>query len=149
MGQVRHDVAMTEPDRPTQPGEDVLSSLPPARPQRRSSKRGEPDQAARAGPPTGRPPTARSSPARKPAAAKSTPPPTPAAKAAKPAGVRPSAATHKARGAPEPPPLETRPPANGMELAGTAVQAAGELAQLGLSVGARVLRKVASRVPRP
>ena len=40
-------------------------------------------------------------------------------------------------------------PASGAEILGTAVQAAAELAEIGLSVGARALRNAAARLPRP
>jgi hypothetical protein len=39
--------------------------------------------------------------------------------------------------------------ASGAEILGTAVQAAAELAEIGMSVGARALRNVVSRLPRP
>ena len=146
---MRHDVAMTGPDRPHEPGaDDVLSSLPRARPQRRSSKRGDANATGKAqAPPVPRQPS-RSSTARKRAPARSTGS-SGAGERSKPAGVRPSAATTKARGAPEPPPPKAPPPATGIELVETAVAAAGELARIGLSVGARALRNVASRLPRP
>jgi hypothetical protein len=35
------------------------------------------------------------------------------------------------------------------ELAATAVRAAGEVAQLGLSIGGAVLKRVAGRLPKP
>jgi hypothetical protein len=38
---------------------------------------------------------------------------------------------------------------SGVELAGTAVRAAGEVAQLGLTVGGHVLKRVVRRLPRP
>jgi hypothetical protein len=37
----------------------------------------------------------------------------------------------------------------GTEIVGTAVQAAGEIAQLGLAVGGQILKRAASRIPRP
>lgn len=37
----------------------------------------------------------------------------------------------------------------GLELVNTTVQAAGELAQIGLSLSARALRGAISRLPRP
>jgi hypothetical protein len=39
--------------------------------------------------------------------------------------------------------------ASGAEILGTAVQAAAELAEIGLSAGARALRNAVSRLPRP
>jgi hypothetical protein len=38
---------------------------------------------------------------------------------------------------------------SGVELAGTAVKAAGEVAQLGLTIGGHVLKRVVDRLPRP
>lgn len=40
-------------------------------------------------------------------------------------------------------------PPSGTEIVTTAVQAAGELAQIGVTVGAQALRRAASRLPRP
>jgi hypothetical protein len=74
----------------------------------------------------------------------------PAAKAPgegrKPAGVRPSAATSAASSTPGQRPAQAP---EGIELVGTAIQAAGELAQLGLSLGTKALRGAVSRLPRP
>jgi hypothetical protein len=51
-----------------------------------------------------------------------------------------------------PPDPERRPPVtppSGPEFVTTAVQAVGELAQIGLTVGGQVLRRAARRIPRP
>jgi hypothetical protein len=40
-------------------------------------------------------------------------------------------------------------PATGADILGTAVQAAAELAEIGLSASARALRGAISRLPRP
>jgi hypothetical protein len=40
-------------------------------------------------------------------------------------------------------------PSTGADVLGTAVQAAAELAEIGLSVSARALRRAVSRLPRP
>jgi hypothetical protein len=141
---------------------DVFSGLPNARPQRRSAKR----DAARAG-------AERATEAKRPAkgggaeratqakpagsGAKTRPAPKkapPQARAA--AGSRPSAAQAKSA-APKPPPV---PPAGyatptdddgprGADLVGTAVQAAGELAQIGFAFGGRALKSAIQRLPRP
>jgi len=136
---------------------DVFAGLPNARPQRRSAKRdgarssadgkrpakgGGPERAAAAKPP-------RSGAKTRPAAKKAPP----QARAA--AGSRPSAARPKAA-APKPPPV---PPAGyatpaddaprGADLVGTAVQAAGELAQIGIAFGGRALKSAIERLPRP
>jgi hypothetical protein len=70
---------------------------------------------------------------------------------AQPAGA-PSAsgATERPRSARrEPPPTRKPGPPRGGEIIGTAVQAAAELAEIGLSVGARAIRRAVSRLPRP
>lgn len=40
-------------------------------------------------------------------------------------------------------------PASGTEIVATAVQAAGELTQIGMALGSRALRSALERVPRP
>ena len=49
----------------------------------------------------------------------------------------------------QPPPKPPPGPPTGTDLVGTAVQAAGELAELGLTLGARALRDAVKRLPRP
>ncbi len=149
------------------PHDSVLGSLPHSRPHRRSEKRAaRPDTPAVAAeskapvsPPAAVKPTG-------PKAAKPTKP-----KAAKPAGPRatkptkPSAtepaetrtASRKVReSAATPPPIEPeQPPGSshtlpgGTELVGTVVKATAELAEIGLTAGARALRIALSRLPRP
>jgi hypothetical protein len=111
--------------------DDILGGLPHSRPHRRSAKR--------------------------PAApgvqsAEANPPPTPTPRATpKPRATPTSRATPKPRAEPrvgarpEPAP----PPAPNDGVLGTAVQAAAELAEIGLSASARALRGVLSRLPRP
>ena len=50
-----------------------------------------------------------------------------------------------------PPDPDGRPSAQprGTEIVTTAVQAAGELAQIGATVGAQLLKRAARRIPRP
>jgi hypothetical protein len=52
-----------------------------------------------------------------------------------------------------PPPPVTEPPRDGRpsgpEIVTTAVQAAGELAHIGLTVGRQVLKRATDRIPRP
>jgi hypothetical protein len=127
-------------ERPT----DLLSGLPRTRPHRRSEKRGAP--------PAPRKPA--EGPAPKPqrvsgASASATATPRRKARA------RPTAKTlrqpaqprgiPKARRAPKRKPA----PASGAEIVGTAIQAVGELAELGLTLSARALRNAVSRLPRP
>jgi len=66
--------------------------------------------------------------------------------------VRPSDATRRAapQGARKPPAADRPAGApDGLELLGTAIQAAGELAQITLSLGTAALKRAASRLPRP
>lgn len=134
---------------------DVLSSLPTTRPQRRSPKRG----AAGAG-------------AAKPADAGSTTPkqssakpaPRSSAKAGSRPGAKPRAREAPTAGAPKQAgrtatasapsqgyqPISSRSsvqPPSGGEILASAVQAAGEVAQIGLTIGERLLRAAASRLP--
>lgn len=113
---------------PEDPKPDVLSSLPRSRPQRRSAKRDAPKPAAKKAP-------AARKPAPKPRKA-----PKPRVHAAPrripPAGFEP------------PRDAEDRPAPSGVELVGTAIQAAGELAQIGLAVGGQALRSALGRISR-
>ena len=148
---------MASSDPPSGPdGErDVFGSLPNTRPQRRSAKRDR----------TGGPAKASAAPAR----AKSAKP-----RSAKPAAASPGATTPKARAKPRttasakpaagpragaatppiPPSGYATPRADdgvprGADLVTTAVQAAGELAHIGLSAGGRALKSALGRLPRP
>jgi hypothetical protein len=127
---------------------EVLSSLPRTRPERRSVKRG-----ARAGA------GATDTPAKATAKAKAKAKPRPKA-SAKPrvARSKPSAARSKPRAVPprQVPPSGYAVPKNaspvgagGTELVGTAIQALGELANLGVSLGNRALREALGRLPKP
>jgi hypothetical protein len=69
--------------------------------------------------------------------------------ATRPAAPRTKAADARTAPPPEPEPRRAPGPPRGTELVGTAVQAAGELAQIGLTVGSQILRRAASRFPRP
>jgi hypothetical protein len=99
----------------------ILGSLPQTRPHRRSAKRPAAPavQSAEANPP---------------------PTPKPQAQPARKPQTKP-----RARATPEP----TPPSASNEGVLGTAVQAAAELAEIGLSASARALRGVLSRLPRP
>jgi hypothetical protein len=115
---------------------DVFSGLPKARPQRRSAKRDR-DGAAR--------PAAKKAPAQARAAASTKPAPARGKRPAKPA------AEPKA---PRVPPAGYATPSGddrprGTDLVGTAVQAAGELAQIGIAFGGRALKSAIQRLPRP
>jgi hypothetical protein len=65
-----------------------------------------------------------------------------------PASATQSKATAAHRPAPPPPPPENGR-ASGTEIVTTAVQAVGELAQIGATVGSQLLRRAAQRIPRP
>jgi hypothetical protein len=158
---------------------DVLSNLPRSRPHRRSAKRGgvtatktKAAQASEAGESAAGAAKPADGPkaARKPAAAKAKPKTTTAAEAAakqpapnaapRAAGAGAGPRAQRLRKPPPPPsPLppkagKTAPPkgesqTSGTELIGTVVQAAGELAQVGLTIGGQVLKRAVSRLPKP
>ena len=71
----------------------------------------------------------------------------------RPTAVRPSAATRRAasqrEGEPAAPVAPPAGPSDGLQVVATAIQAAGELAQIGLSVGTHALRGALRRIPRP
>ena len=132
----------------------MLTSLPRSRPVRRSAKRGERTPSAQAAATVTKPTAAR---AKKPAAAT-------AARAKKPA----AATTAKPATAPAEPPRSAprrkvpaagyaapntradEPPASaGAELISTTIQAASELAQIGLTVGRQTLQSMLDRFPKP
>jgi hypothetical protein len=144
---------------------DVFSGLPNARPQRRSAKRDRPGKAAKAAEKGSAARSTRSAArpvsssarstgsATRPEAKKKAPPEARAAATTKPA----AAASAKPRATPKqappvPPagyatPVDDRP--QGTDLVGTAVQAAGELAQIGIAAGGRALKSALHRLPRP
>jgi hypothetical protein len=164
------------PTDPSTAGNDreVLGSLPKTRPERRSTKRDRPVRATRAA--AGAAPKtaagARRAAAKPAAAAPTKPATTPAASAKRPkapAG-RKSAARAKigadaktssrARKAPASgvskavPPAgyaapTARKPGGPGDLMGTAVQAAGELAEIGATLAGQALRSALRRLPRP
>jgi hypothetical protein len=51
--------------------------------------------------------------------------------------------------APEPAPAPPEAERDGLHILGTAVQVVAELAEIGLTLGARLLRTAVSRLPRP
>jgi hypothetical protein len=125
-----------------EPKPGVIGSLPRTRPHRRSDKRPAP---------VGAPPL--ESQAQEPEVVKAAAPPkakpvkktVPTPRAPKVAKPTPSAAGEPKPAAATPaPPREPSP--GTLE---TAVQAAAELAEIGLQLGARALRRAISRLPRP
>jgi hypothetical protein len=132
----------------------VMGNLPSTRParigRRRESGDGEPAQARASATP------AKPKPKAKPAAAKAKPV---AAKAklvaAQPASQRPRAVRSgspalKAAKDKQPPRRPAPPsPPRGTELVTTAVQAAGELAQIGFTLGGQAVKRAVRRLPKP
>ena len=136
------------------PSKSVMGNLPSTRPQRIGRRRdGDPVSRA-AAKPTRATPKAVGKPAT-PAKPKPKPKPKPAeaaaAKAApKPRAVRsgsPSLAAKKKSKSPRREPAPSPP--SGTELVTTAVQATGELAKIGLTLGGQALKRAASRLPKP
>ena len=136
---------------------DVFGSLPNTRPQRRSAKRARAGATAKAAAPGAAKAkaTAAKPKSAKPTAAKAkaTPKPRTAANAAK---ARPAAEPHAAAAPSQIPPAGYATPRaeddgvpRGADLVTTAVQAVGELAQIGLSAGGRALKSALERLPRP
>ena len=141
------------------PNPGVIGSLPRTRPHRRSDKRPAPAGAPPVDSRAQEPAVVRAAaPAKTSAAAKTAATPTakPAAAKAKPAAAKATPAAAKATPAaaatPTPPAAEPASPAPRDPSPGlleTAVQAAAELAEIGLHAGARALRGAVSRLPRP
>jgi hypothetical protein len=157
--------------------QSVLGSLPSTRPTRLARRRdGEAPAATGGATATVAPPraaAARAKPAAKPrpAAAKPQPAaakPQPAAAKPRPAAAKPRPAATRSgpeavsasspsltpprqgRAVPPPPqePERRSGPPTGIDLVTTAVQAAGEVAQIGLTVGGQILKRAVGRVPR-
>jgi hypothetical protein len=134
-------------ERPEPPGGKVLSSLPSTRPQRRSSRReGAAAKAAKPGPAKAKAAAGARKRTRATAGGQKARAARPKAAGGRPTAVRPSAATKAASRQPRDRPPETP---QGIELVGTAVQAAGELAQFGLQLGTKALAGAVRRIPRP
>jgi hypothetical protein len=140
-----------------EPKPGVIGSLPRTRPHRRSAKRAAPAGAPPVDTQAQEPAVVKAAALPKAKAAK----PPRAAKppaAAKPRAPRATPAASKPRAAkatPAPPkaavstPTPPAPPEPAPGLLQTAVQAAAELAEIGLHAGARALRGAVSRLPRP
>jgi hypothetical protein len=124
--------------RPTKEPESVLGSLPSTRPERFGRPRREAPAAK-----------VKTTPARATAPAAKR-----AAAAKKPAAHKPAAVSagcpplERPKSAPPPPSRPIGHP-TGTELVTTAIQATGELARIGLTVGGQVLKRAVDRLPRP
>jgi hypothetical protein len=151
-GAVRQNLAMVPSDSTPGPdGErDVFGSLPNARPQRRSAKRDRAGGRAKAARPQSAAPEAKPAP-RATSKARAAAKPRPAAKA-RPAA-KPRATADAASKIPPAGYATARDDDDGVprgtDLVTTAVQAAGELAQIGLAAGGRALKSALERLPRP
>jgi hypothetical protein len=156
---------MSDKDK-AKPSKSVMGNLPATRPTRMARRRdGDPVSRAEEAPAKprastkARPKPAAKSPAKtkakaKPSTTRPAAKPKAAAgeKAAKPRAVRsgsPSLAAAKKKSARTP----RRPPApdppKGAELVTTAVQATGELAKIGLTLGRQAVKRAAKRLPKP
>lgn len=156
---VRDHCSRMSDDRPS----EVLGGLPRTRPHRRSEKRGAPAPIRAAPTPAARPAarsprpiettktTRRANSAKRP----ERPAASPATPASPGATKRATPAPSRVRQPAQPPgtPKATgsrRPiPAGGADLIGSAVNVTAELAEMGISAGARALRGVVARLPRP
>jgi hypothetical protein len=145
---------------------DVFGSLPNTRPQRRSARRdraGAKAKPAAPGPASAGAPAARGGAGAQAKRATRAKPAARAGTAAAAKAAPPRATTSKPATDAAPPRATTAkiPPAgyatprgddgvpHGAELVTTAVQAAGELAQIGLAAGGRALKSALGRLPRP
>jgi hypothetical protein len=157
---VRQNLAMASSDPPSgDNGErDVFGSLPNTRPQRRSAKRGRAGATAKAAAPPAKAKTTAAKPksAQPKSKPRSTSKPRTAAKATSAAKARPAAKPRAAAPPSQIPPAGYATPRpeddgvpRGADLVTTAVQAAGELAQIGLAAGGRALKSALERLPRP
>ena len=134
------------------PSKSVMGNLPSTRPQRMARRRdGDPVSRAAAKPTratpkaVGKPAT----PAKPKPKAKATQAAEPKA-APKPRAVRsgsPSLAAKKKSKSPRREPAPSPP--SGTELVTTAVQATGELAKIGLTLGGQAIKRAAKRLPKP
>jgi hypothetical protein len=146
-------MAETPPKRKAKPKraeQSVLGTLPASRPDRLGRPRRGTAETGTAKP---RARVAKGSAKPRAAAKPSTAAAKPRAGAGKarghgPAAVRPASPPLRAAHPAEPPPKPIGAP-TGTELVTTTIRAAGELAQIGLTVGGQVLKRTIGRIPRP
>ena len=67
----------------------------------------------------------------------------------RPAAVRPGSPPLKPHRHATPPPVSRVPPPHGTELVTTVIRAAGELAEVGLTLSGHMLKRAVDRLPRP
>jgi len=147
---------MSDEDK-AKPAKSVMGNLPSTRPTRMARRRdGDPVSGSAGAKPEPKP---KAAPKRAPK---------PKAAAAKSSGAKPKAATAKSSGAKpkavrsgspsldaakKQPRAASKPaapePPKGTELVTTAVQATGELAKIGLTLGSQALKRAARRIPKP
>jgi hypothetical protein len=123
-------------------------ATPAAAPKPAGGRRRAAQPGAAPKPPSGRRRAAQPGAAAKPAAEAAVEPGAP--KPRRPAAVRPGVRSleHQQR-AGDPPPARSVQAPRGAELVTTTIQAVGELAQIGLTVGGRALKRAVDRLPRP
>ena len=150
---------MSDEDK-AKPAKSVMGNLPSTRPTRMARRRdGDPVSGPAEAKPEPRPkrtPKAKAKPTRatpkatgKPAA-NATAKPKAAASSAKPRAVRSGSPSLDAAKKPRAPRKPAAPgPPKGAELVTTAVQATGELAKIGLTLGSQALKRAARRLPKP
>jgi hypothetical protein len=145
----------------SKPEPGVLGNLPSSRPSRlgrhgagagRTNARTAPAKAAAAAKPPAA--TKAAAPAKAAAKASHAKAAAPKAGAAKTARAKPAPASEPVPPRPPVPPTPPEEPRRrgrpaGTEVVSTAIQAAGELAQIGLTVGGQVLKRAVDRLPKP
>jgi hypothetical protein len=134
------DNRTTSTGRPTNEADSVLGSLSAKRPERFGRPRREAPVATRPRPAK---PRAKAPQPRRAKAVRTTP-----ARASKPVAVTAGCPELERPKSAPPPPRPIGHP-TGKELATTAIQATGELARIGLTVGGQVLKRAIDRLPRP
>jgi hypothetical protein len=128
----------------------VLASLSSTRPNRlgrRGRDAGPPASKPAAKPAAKRKPKAKAK-AKPRAKAKPAAAPTPIASAAERQRPTPVRAAHPTLGKPTAPPPAEREGQSGIELVKTVVQAAGEVAQIGATVGGQILKRAVDKLPK-
>ena len=126
----------------------VLGSLRTTRPTRLGVERGDAPTRSRAATATKAPERKSSVAATKPAVPRTGSSKKAAKRSPTAAAQSKATAAHRPAAPPPPPPAANGRP-KGTEIVTTAVQAAGELAQIGATVGSQLLKRAARRIPRP